>query len=38
MWKNDSGKVDWPGLAVAVVGAIWIMLVIGSIWESCTLF
>jgi len=38
MSHKDSGKVDFARLAIAVFGVIWIMVVLGNIWESCTLF
>lgn len=38
MYSNDSDKVNWAQMLVAVAAVIWIMSVIGVIWESCTLF
>ena len=38
MWRNDSDKVDWTGLFVSAAIVVWLMLVMASVWESCTLF
>ena len=38
MSKKDSYKVDWSRLTIGLVLVIWLMMVVGTIWESCTLF